>query len=164
MLKLPSLAPTPLVQIDWRSYFYEFCKVHGNSPVPHPYDPTGAKPPTRLLFEDGWTYSSTDYRGPEYPPPEDPRDLRELLTTYWRVRYAILNNECTRLKNTILGLQTLQSTKSAPLQQISKHLDPDTGGVVQERMTVDFQGLQEQLELTEADLENAEQKLRELGE
>lgn len=154
------LAPNYQIQLDWRGYFYEFCRAHGNTPVPYPYHPPLPSP--RLLFSDGWTYSATDYKGPEYPPPTDPRELKELLLTYWITRYKVLNSESNNLRGSIVNLKALQSLKSAPLQQVSRHFDPDLGKLVQKKTTIDFDGMQIHLELLEQNLSEAEIKIREL--
>ena len=161
MIKLKELLASPLqIKLDWKAYFYEFCLTHGNTPVPYPYQPPLPSP--RLLFSDGWTYSATDYSGPEYPPPADPRGLTELLLTYWTTRYKILNNESHSLRESIKSLQALQSIKSAPLQQVVRHFDSDIGKVVSRKALVDFDGMQIHLEILEQNLSEAELKIREL--
>src|SRR5688572_21181579 len=102
--------------IDWRAYFYAFCEAHGK----HPVQWKG-----RLLFLDGWMYSSTDYRGPEYPPPDDPRKLRHLKRMYWtQRRFAVkftVNDVAARLE----AIESQQDGRSAPLQQTTRYWDDD---------------------------------------
>ena len=65
-------------RLSWRDYFLGFCGAHGE-----PVQAMG-----RLLFPDGWSYSSTDYKGPEWPPPAGAEQLAELLRAYWDGRLA----------------------------------------------------------------------------
>lgn len=123
------------VRLDWREYFLRFCQVHGE-PIT-----IGS----RLLFPDGWQYASTQYQGPEFAPPDDPDQLRELQLTYWRNRRTILAREYQRIKDVIDNLKTSQNSRSVPLQQrevIEGH-NEETGS--KERKTrignVDFQSL-----------------------
>jgi hypothetical protein len=90
------------VKIDWKGYFHEFRLEHGE-PVEH----NG-----RLLFGDGWTYSNTDYAGPEWPPPEERAELLRMQQTYWTLRRGLLVQECTWLEQQIESLATIRSVKS----------------------------------------------------
>ena len=99
--------PKTKLRLDWKEYFKKFVEAHGE-----PVDYGG-----RLLFRDGWQYSSTRYQGPEYPPPEDPANLREDKLTYWRLLHERLNREANELSQQITMLTQWQNEKSMPLQQ-----------------------------------------------
>lgn len=95
--------------LDWRAYFAKFCDLHGgraNSPVEH----NG-----KLLFMDGWTYSNIDHAGPEWPPPDDPTELRLLQIAYWQRRKVIVRSLAQRTRETIEKFQQLTAGRSAPL-------------------------------------------------
>jgi hypothetical protein len=96
------------VRLDWRAYWQRFKEVHGNDPVPFK---------GRLLFPDGWTYSNSSHAGPEWPPPDDPEELRKLLLAYWLIRRKVCLNERDHLFNLIQQLKESQRQRSAPLQQ-----------------------------------------------
>ncbi len=106
------------INLSAKAYWLKFKEVHGGDPVPY----NG-----RLLFQDGWTHSSTDYNGPEYPPPKDKKELQQLRVKYWQIRRACILREKRALAAQIERLERVQESKSAPLQQTSVVLDEDTG-------------------------------------
>lgn len=91
------------VAIDWRAYFRAFCEAHGGDPVPFR---------GRLLFRDAWTYSSTDYRGPEWPPPDDPAPW---IRAYWLIRIKLARMELRTVEFFLEGLASLKAGRSGPL-------------------------------------------------
>jgi hypothetical protein len=151
-----ALAPVldPLhVQLDWPAYFKRFCQEHG--------EPVQWRKGL-LLFPDGWTYSSMDYAGPEWPPNTDERLLRKDKEAYWRIRLRIVRAEAVFLDKRLDGLKQWQTTKSVPLQQISQYLDSDNNRVV-ERVDLDLTALAGRLEWLWQDVKQCEEKIKELA-
>ena len=143
-------APFPLaVRLDWRAYFLEFLEAHGNNPVEHQ---------GRLLFADGWSYSSTDYAGPETPPPDNVIELADLQRVYWTKRRELVRRELARLR----PLANLQRSRALPLKHRIGCFVEDAGRMKLKTSTADL-AVNEQVELLEADLEHSRTKLDELG-
>lgn len=95
------------VELDWRAYFVEFCRLHGGDPVRYKE--------RLLLFRDGWTYAAHDHRGPEWPPPKDRAELRALRRAYWLRRRATVLQQASRLERQIASVREAAATRSAPL-------------------------------------------------
>jgi hypothetical protein len=99
------------IRPDWRAYFRSFHEQHEGLTHP-PMHYRG-----RLLYSDGWTYSSTDYAGPEWAPPEDKDELHAMQLWYWsRRRWRILAN-IRDIRKELDAIKTVSSMHSAPLQQ-----------------------------------------------
>ncbi len=98
------------VRLDWRAYWKEFSREHGDYPV---------KFRGVLLFRDGWTYSSSGYAGPEWPPPADETALRKLVRGYWLLRKREVRKLWWEQQTEYDGLKRLQSTRSQPLQRVA---------------------------------------------
>lgn len=142
------------VVLDWRAYFKRFCEQHGGNPVSH-----GG----RLLFGDGWSYSSTDYMGPEWSPPTDPDELRVLLTAYWTRRRLIVKAEYDALAKTFDGLKRDAAVRSVPLQQRIVVQEENAEGKIvvrQQAIDLDLQAVQLRLEWLRGDVEQCNSKLR----
>lgn len=101
------------VELDFKAYFIEFCKVHG--------EPVEYK--NRLLFPDGWGYSLTEYEGPEFHPPLDNRELDLLVLNYWLLRRSTLNTMLLKLEHELKLLTDTQASHSLPLQQVVRVQD-----------------------------------------
>lgn len=101
--------------IDWVGYYENFRDKHGE-PVSYQ---------GRILFPDGWTYSATDFKGPEYPPPEDKLQLWEMQKAYWIIRKAMLLVEFSDLKVKAECIVELQSVKDAPLMFLQTTIKED---------------------------------------
>lgn len=97
------------IKLDWRAYWKEFSRTHGDYPV---------KWKGRLLFRDGWTYSSTAYEGPEWPPPSSQEELGRMVRGYWLLRKREVRAAWWNSLQEVEGLKRLQSVKSIPLQQV----------------------------------------------
>lgn len=152
-LKTPeSGPPSSHIKLDWRAYFLQFCRVHGE-----PVNYRG-----RLLFRDGWMYSSSDYAGPEYSPPEDFKELDILCTSYWLIRQSELGKKLQKLTHQKQSLSTLQADHHLPLQQ--------TVWVSEEEVTrrsvkdIDLSQLQAKIDWYTQDLEECTLRLKELEE
>lgn len=105
------------IQIDWEQYFKDFCEAHGKYPVVHD---------ELFLFPDGWRYSTSDYMGPEFPPPTDPEHLCSLQLAYWQRRRQIVRDEFHRVNEILKQVRELTRVKSVPLKQ--SILSPDDNG------------------------------------
>lgn len=135
------------IDLDWRAYFIEFCRTHGE-----PVEWEG-----RLLFRDGWTYSRTDYRGPEWGPPADLAELDRLVSLYWRTRHALVKTALDATAHKRNVLHDLAKSRSLPLQQATK----DEHGNPTYR-PLNTAALDARIEWLCADLRECEQRLKEL--
>lgn len=155
-LKTANVA-APRVRLDWRAYFVRFCEAHGNNPVEH-----GG----RLLFADGWRYSSTDHAGPEWGPPSS-EELKKLQRAYWEARLVLVERERGRLQATIIELEGLQSQRRVPLQQRTFAWSDDFAEDGHRMATisssdVQLMPLQQRLKLLIADVAHCGKMLKEL--
>lgn len=151
-LKPPSLGQSAegKVQIDWRGYFIEFCRAHGE-----PVEFGG-----RLYFRDGWSYSATDYEGPEWSPPADFRELDEIVTKYWTARLGTLTRSLATLTHELGRLEDLISVRSLPVQQ-QVVVDTDRGKRRGYR-PLDLSPLRARIAWVRDDISEAELRLREI--
>lgn len=150
------LAPQGL-QLDWKAYYDRFDAAHGG----HPLSFKG-----RLLWRDGWTYSSTDHAGPEWKPPEDPKELKVLQTTYWMARRSLIRDEVRRLEDDLRNLRETQRAKSVPLQVVRRVRTTNAEGipiVVAQYDDIDFDVLEAGLKYRRMDLDECEVALKEIG-
>lgn len=139
------------LRVDWRAYFDAFREHHGE-PV---------KSGGRLLFPDGWTYSSSDIKGPEWPPPDDNVKLGVLLMRYWKVRRIIVMQERDSLRDLIQGIEALQATKSVTLKSSQLVYDDESGKQVKVSSDINVSDLKAgRLAALEADVHNCDEQLR----
>lgn len=138
-------------QIDWPEYFKEFCRVHG--------DPVPAR--GRLLFADGWTYSATDYAGPEYPPPEEPDKLLDLQRTYWEESLQIRKQWHAQAVRVYEGATAAVNSRSAMVSRVAYRED-ETGKRRRVSDPIDLNELKEVVETLAADVKTCEQELEKL--
>lgn len=135
--------------IDWKEYFLEFCKVHGE-PVEYR---------NGLLFRDGWRYAM-EYSGPEYPPPADHEQLDRLVVTYWTSRLRMCKRSFDRMYVERQRIGLLQSQHSLPLRQVT------IVGKGQERKRLvsefDTRQLDDRLKWLRADIDECEKRLGEI--
>lgn len=146
------------IQIDWKAYYDRFDAHHGGYPVMYK---------GKLLWADGWTYSSTDHAGPEWPPPQDPKELKIYQTTYWAKRRAVLFNEVRRFRDDIQNLKETQRAKSVPLQRVHIKHGTNAEGLpiaTAEYRDLDFGELEEKLRYLTLELEEMDLKLKELND
>lgn len=148
--------PKTELRLDWREYFKKFVEAHGE-----PVEWQG-----RLLFRDGWGYSSTQYQGPEYPPSEDPANLRTLKTTYWELLRERLDREIRHLTGQIKMLTDWQNARSMPLQQRVSHPSRTELGylvqILEDPEALDLSGLKANLADREYFRDEAREMLDEL--
>lgn len=144
------------VQLDWKAYYDRFDASHGG----HPIEYRG-----RLLWADGWTYSSTDHAGPEWAAPSDKRELRVYQIVYWTRRKGFAKQEMRDKQDELQSLKETQRAKSVPLQV--KLLKPSTNDeglpiMLAEYVDIDFTLLEEKLGYLRQELEYCELKLKEV--
>lgn len=137
------------LQIDWSSYFKEFCRLHGP-----PVEYKG-----RQIFPDGWGYAIKDHKGPEYSPPEDPKELQRLKIRYWLIKTRTLRAMFSYLKNEYEGLKNLQLNRSAPLQTKVTYFD-SVGKKVVEYEELNFQMIEDEISLIGNELKQSLDKLQ----
>jgi len=104
------------ITLDWRAYFLDFMRVHGGDPVENE---------GLLLFQDGYRYSTSDYQGPEYRPPDEPHELYRLQVIYWAKRARMLRNEIARLIRVLENYHGMQQGLSARLHEQAIVRDED---------------------------------------
>jgi hypothetical protein len=95
-------------RLDWREYFLRFCEDHGGN---------GIDLGDRIVFDDGWSYSSSRYEGPEWPPPPDPAELRRLMIRYWAERRGLVADELRHLQAVRRGLKEAMVQRSSPIMR-----------------------------------------------
>lgn len=150
-----TVEPAKALHLDWKAYFDDFCLAHGD-----PVEYGG-----RVLFPDGWTYSLTSYKGPEWQPPLDPKALRDLQIAYWGVRYNTTLAQFEMLKGFLQDILKLQQGRDRPL----KHkyvVTTDTGeGVIREVLVGDVTTSAYRQKLLEmsTELKRCKEAIKELG-
>ena len=140
------------VDLDWRAYFYRFAEEHGGNPV---------EIDGRQVFPDGWSYSTTDYRGPEWSSPLEPA-LTQLLIRYWTERYEIVWDELKALKLAREDIVQQSIYRSVPLQRKVKVLDEVSGKVQRTAEDVTTVVHDERIKWLEGDLEYCQEQLNRL--
>lgn len=151
-------APNPLlsssrgykVELDFKAYFLEFCKIHGE-----PVEYKG-----RLLFSDGWMYSLTDYQGPEYHPPLDNRELDIFILNYWLLRRSYLTNLLLKYEHELKLLKDVQASHSLPLQQVVKIQDEQR--IRKHYKPLTLNNLEQRVEWVRKDLIECDVRLKEI--
>ncbi len=143
----PPALQAQLPTLDWRGYFTRFQAVHGE-PINHK---------GRLLYRDGWGHDALHYEGPEFAPPADPDERRQLIQCYWQRRRQIISNERDLLALTLRELKNAQTMLSIPLQEELRYvgLVEDAEGKPVEKMMTKSQDL---------DFERLDSRLEELNE
>lgn len=139
------------VSLDWRTYFNEFCTIHGGSPVVYR---------GKFLFRDGFSYSQTDYAGPEYGAPTDPKELALVQREYWQRRREILVHEHTILKTQLREYEEAQRVRSAPLQWTMAYFDQETGKRVVKAAPVNFELIKEELQILADDIAHCDTQVQ----
>ncbi len=141
-------------ELDWKAYFREFWELHGGFGLVHR---------GRILFRDGWSYSESSHKGPEWPPPEDEAEYLELVRDYWRLRKLAVNRQLIEEREKVRKLKELKTTKSAKLQQrtVIVGTDPDTGRATRTVIRNEFDefAMDERVRLLEEDLKTAEDEV-----
>jgi len=149
-VKDPWLPDAPM-DLDWRAYFRSFCELHGE-----PLEHRG-----RLIFPDGWSYSATDYRGPEWPPPEG-ESLGRLLRSYWELRRAEVRRQLQLSQAQLESAEAQQRVRSAPLQRKVKVRGED-GKLGWTSGTLDLEAARMRIDFLAGDLARCDEQLAALG-
>jgi hypothetical protein len=139
------------VRLDWKGYFLNFCKAHGEPIV---YNNV-------LLFRDGWTYAM-DYKGPEYPPPSDHQELDRLVTSYWLSRLRVTKGFLAQAISERDKYVLLSKSHSLPLQQTMVITEGEHRRTV--TSPFDLTPLDERIRWFRQDLQECEMRLKELEE
>lgn len=148
-IKPPAVSPPEgKIRLDWRAYFYRFCQVHG--------EPVLAR--GRLIFQDGWSYSATEYQGPEFAPPASNAELDKVVLEYWIERRAYLEKMLLMLMHERNTLQKVQDSFSLPLQQVVKRDEHNRDRTV----NLSLAGLDGKIGWIRADLLECEERLKEI--
>lgn len=145
--------PVAEIQLNWKAYFLRFCQEHGGYPV----NRRG-----RLLFSDGWEYSSSDYAGPEWAPPTDPETLIGIQAYYWTTRAGIVKAQLMQLESQFNNLRQLQSSKSAPLQHVVNYVDRESRSVVKQVIDLNLDTLKNDILDLKDYAEHCRKQLKEL--
>jgi hypothetical protein len=143
-------------EMDWESYFADFCHEHGGSPMLWSDEVRG----DWLIFGDGWSYSLASHEGPERPPPDDLAQRCKLLRFYWRRRRHAVRQEAERIKDDLQGLEALRAKHSRPLKTRTTWWDADARAWrVDKNQEVDLDAMRKRLEWLENDLLACDNKL-----
>ena len=149
--------------LDWKAYYDNFCKVHGE-PIPVELEDVDAKFPvyTRVLFPDGWRYATTSYQGPEIPPPEDEKKLTQLKIQYWTERRLRDWKEAEGLKVHIQALEEWGLQRSLRLFEKVRYRDTDNK-LRMESAELNLRGMRRRLEGLQARVLECDRKLASLS-
>lgn len=139
------------IVLDWRAYFYNFCREHGEPIQYH----------NVLLFRDGWRYGM-EYEGPEYPPPADHRELDILVMKYWLGRLRVCNQALVKVITERDRIVLFTANHSMELQQT---VYVDHGDRRQKAsVPLDLTPLDEKIKWYRADVRECEDMLAEIEE
>lgn len=147
-IKRKSLRPLLQIKHDWGAYFRAFHERHGGDPVEYH---------GRILYSDGWMYSSVDHAGEEFPPPDDPARWTELMVWYWRHHLARINTELTMLDGILRSIKQVKSTRSMPIMHRSYVFDEELGRKTWKSEPLDeklYEGRRDRLLTAKQDCEN----------
>lgn len=137
------------LRLDWRAYFQGFCEQHGK-----PVNWKG-----RLLFPDGWTYSRTEYKGPEWPPPKDKVELAEMREEYWQLRLQKAEDDLKEVKRLYENLKEQQESRSAPLKYGTRYYDEENQGYRRGTADVSLPAVQDEVTILEEELKECQRQL-----
>lgn len=137
------------IKLDWHAYFQGFCEQHGK-----PVNWRG-----RLLFPDGWTYSRTEYRGPEWPPPEDEVELAEMRKDYWQLRVQKAEDDLKEVRRLYENLKEQQEVRSAPLKYGTRFYDEESQGFRRGVSDVNLPAIRDEVTLLEQEVEECKTQL-----
>lgn len=138
------------IQLDWKAYFEGFCEQHGK-PVNH-----GG----RLLFPDGWTYSRTDHKGPEWPPPTDPTRLEELRQAYWKARLEKAEQDWESVNRVYQNLSEMSRNRSVSLKIGVRVFDEETNGYRRGVSDVDLDAIEDEVLMLKEEVEECKTHLK----
>ena len=145
-----SIARELTQEVDWKSYYDRFVVSHGGEPEQYA---------GRQLFRDGWSYA-LDYRGPEWPPPSDPKELKWVVGSYWSLRSQRLQIEATLVKRSIENYKDAQEGRSQPLYY--KYVTKDSDRVKIQSGPIDLDILESRLRRIKMKLQECQVNLESL--
>ena len=140
-------------RLDWKAYFNGFCELHGGNPV---------EVDGKLVLPDGWSYSSTAYEGPEWPPPKDEAEFVRVMTAYWNERRGIVSDELKLLQNTRRSMVDQMVNRSAPLMKKVRVFDEVAEKHRWQADELNLDAVDERISWLKADLENSVHELEKL--
>ena len=149
--------PSLQIKLDWKAYFRIFCDTHGGFPMPDR---------GRLLFPDGWTYSNTDYAGPEWPPSENEEERLKVVIRYWVLRKKLVREEYSLRVSILESLVSTVATHSCPLQRTTQgFMESDSGEriPISNSSSLDLDAIQIDVEQVHQDLVLCDRELKRLG-
>lgn len=136
------------IELDWQGYFSSFVEAHGE-PV---------KFRGRLLFRDGWQYSATDYAGPEWRPPDDPKELAMMVAYYVGYRRKMLREELFDLQHFYNWLVQTQHQRDRPLLQLRVRTD-ENGSTKEESIPIDLEMIKARLDWLKEDIARCDNEM-----
>ena len=148
-------SPKFRVELDWKAYYNAFKEKHGGWPILYK---------GRQYFADGWSYSATSYSGPEWPPPDDPKELKRLQAVYWTVRKERAKADLDIANQRLAMLRDLQYQKDAKLQMIVKTKDETTGKIESTPEDFNPEVFDQVIDFYKDEIEQAEIQLKMLGD
>lgn len=138
------------VKLDWKAYFESFCELHGK-----PVDHAG-----RLLFSDGWTYSRTDHKGPEWPPPSSPGELAELQKVYWGIRLRKAELDYADAKRIYENLEGMTRSRSGTLKTKIRYFDEETNRYRRGVTDVNLDSMKDEVLILKEEVEECQKHLK----
>lgn len=152
---MTELRVKPIIKLDWWAYMKAFDEVHGGDPV------IVGEDGCRLLYRDGWQYSSHDLKGPEFPPPKDPTELRSLKRLYWNKRLELLRMIEAQHRWCLDSLYQASQQRSAPLKKRVSYRD-EAGALVRSTADVDLSEIEQTLSYLKEDIAECLENLEKL--
>lgn len=152
---MTELRVKPIIKLDWRAYMKAFDEVHGGDPV------IVGEDGCRLLYRDGWQYSSHDLKGPEFPPPKDTTSLRNLKRLYWNKRLGFLKMVEAQHRSCLDNLYQASQQRSAPLKKRVSYRD-EAGTLVRSTIDVDLAEIEQTLSYLREDIAECLENLESL--
>lgn len=138
-----------IVKLNWKAYFNGFCEQHGK-----PVDCRG-----RLLFADGWMYSRTDPKGPEWSPPTDPEELARLKRDYWSIRLKRAELEYADARRIYENLEEMTRDRSATLKTSTRYYDEESHTYRRGVSDISLDSLRDELEIMREEVEECRKRL-----
>jgi hypothetical protein len=161
----PILKPSARIRLSWKSYYEQFKALHGQPVLWMKDDAIYSN--GLLLFQDGWTYSTESYAGPEYPPPpKESEDLRRLKVIYWTLKLGVLRSMRAGVDRQLTSLRSLQASRAMPLRYTIPRgngvQSSEDGTVKADADKLDLTAMGARLDLIDLDIEDCKAKLEEL--
>jgi hypothetical protein len=101
----------------------------------------------------------TDYRGPEWPPPDDLKELRKLCLVYWHLRRKAVRTDLIKERWKLEDVKTLVASRSAPIQQVAVYFDREASKMVAARNPLDVSQYEGRVAWLETALEECDEMI-----